>query len=132
MFKHLFILIWNKKKQNLLLMSEILISFLVIFAVFTLVVYYYQNYKNPMGFDYEDVWVANYSNALKTNNSDSLTQYYETLRQTVKSMPQVKEISFSSDNVPFFKTQTRVQSLITTKISAVLTGTMLKTVIKMF
>ncbi|MEO6452672.1 MAG: FtsX-like permease family protein, partial [Ginsengibacter sp.] len=28
---------------------------------------------------------------------------YEMLRKTIKSMPQVKEISFSSDNVPFFQ-----------------------------
>jgi len=33
MFKHLFTLIWNKKKQNFLLMSEMLVSFLVIFAM---------------------------------------------------------------------------------------------------
>lgn len=103
MFKHLFTLIWNKKKQNFLLMTEMLISFLVIFAVFTLLVYYYQNYKTPMGFDYEDVWVANYNNSVKTNNADSLTLFYETLRQTVKSMPQVKEISFCSNNVPLFQ-----------------------------
>ena len=43
MFKHLFKLIWNKKKQNFLLMSEMFVSFLVIFAVFTLMIYYYQN-----------------------------------------------------------------------------------------
>ena len=103
MFKHLFKLIWNKKKQNFLLILEMLISFLVIFAVFTLMVYYYQNYKKPMGFDYENVWVANYSNALKTNDSDSLMLFYETLRKTVKSMPQVKEVSFSSSNVPLFQ-----------------------------
>ncbi|MEP6949948.1 MAG: FtsX-like permease family protein [Ginsengibacter sp.] len=103
MFKHLFILIWNKKKQNFLLISEILISFLVIFAVFTLLVYYYQNYKKPLGFDYENVWVVNYNNSLKTDNSDSLTLFYETLCRTIKSMPQVKEMSFSSDNVPLFQ-----------------------------
>ena len=51
-----------------------------------------------MGFDYDDVWVVSYNNSLKTNNSDSLTLFYETLRQTLKSMPQVKEISFCSDN----------------------------------
>ncbi len=101
MFKHLFKLIWNKKKQNFLLISEMLVSFLVIFAVFTLLVYYYQNYKKPMGIDYEDVWVVNFQNPLKTNNSDSLMQYYQTLRQTIKSLPQVKEISFTSENVPF-------------------------------
>src|SRR3984957_17027283 len=101
MLKHLFKMIWNKKKQNFLLISEMLVSFLVIFAVFTLLVYYYQNYKKPMGIDYEDVWVVNFQNPLKTNNSDSLMQYYQTLRQTIKSLPQVKEISFTSENVPF-------------------------------
>jgi putative ABC transport system permease protein len=101
MFKHLFKLIWNKKKQNFLLMSEMLISFLVIFALFSLLVYYYQNYKKPMGFDYENVWAVNYRNSLKTNNSDSLTLFYETLRQTIKAMPEVKEISFTSENIPF-------------------------------
>jgi putative ABC transport system permease protein len=79
MFKHLFKLIWNKKKQNFLLMSEMLISFLVIFAVFTLLVYYYNNYKKPMGLDYEDVWLVNYSNSYKTSNTDSLNLFYETL-----------------------------------------------------
>jgi putative ABC transport system permease protein len=81
-----------------------LISFLVVFAVFTLLVYNYQNYKKPMGINDENVWVVNYSNALKTDNSDSLRLFYETLRRTLKSMPQVKEISFSSNNIPFSQT----------------------------
>lgn len=101
MFKHLFKLIWNKKKQNFLLMFEMLISFMVTFAVFTFVVYYYQNYKKPMGFDYENVWVINYNNSLKTTNSDSLTLFYETIRQTLKEMPQVKDVGFTLDNIPF-------------------------------
>ncbi len=105
MFKHLFKLIWNKKKQNFLLMSEILVSFLVIFAVFTLIVYYYHNYKKPMGIDYQDVWVVNYSNSYQTKNTDSLDLYYGTLVQTIKSMPQVKGVSFTSDNIAFLHNQ---------------------------
>jgi putative ABC transport system permease protein len=101
MLKHLFKLIWNKKKQNLLLISEMLVSFLVIFAVFTLLVYDYQNYKKPMGLDYENVWVVNYNNSYNTDNTDSLNQFYETMVKTIKSLPQIKEISFSSDNVAF-------------------------------
>ncbi|MDB5157512.1 MAG: FtsX-like permease family protein, partial [Mucilaginibacter sp.] len=101
MFKHLFKLIWNKKKQNFLLMSEMLVSFLVIFAVFTLMVYYYNNYKKPIGLEYKNLWVASYNNTYKTNNTDSLNIFYENLRQTIKSMPQVKEVSFCSENVPF-------------------------------
>jgi len=105
MFKHLFKLIWNKKKQNFLLMSEMLVSFLVIFAVFTLMVYYYNNYKKPIGLDYQNLWVVDYNNTYNTKNTDSLNSYYENLRQTIKSMPQVKEISFCSDNVPFSQNQ---------------------------
>jgi len=101
MFKHLFKLIWNKKKQNFLLMSEMLISFLVIFAVFTLMVYYVNNYKKPMGLDYENVWVINYNNSYQTKNTDSLNQFYETLRRSIKALPQVEELSFCSDNTPF-------------------------------
>src|SRR5476651_1895666 len=103
MIKHLFKLIWNKKKQNFLLMTEILVSFMVIFAVFTLLVYYYNNYKKPMGFEYENVWAVSYNNAYKTKSSDSLVTFYENLRQSIKALPQVKEISFCSDNVPFFQ-----------------------------
>ncbi|HEY4197012.1 MAG TPA: FtsX-like permease family protein [Mucilaginibacter sp.] len=105
MLKHLFKLIWNKKKQNFLLMSEMFVSFLVIFAVFTLMVYYYHNYKKPIGLDYKNLWVINYGNGDKTPNTDSLNLYYENLRQTIKSMPQVKELSFCSDNVPFSQNQ---------------------------
>ena len=105
MFKHLFKLIWNKKKQNFLLMSEMLVSFLVIFAVFTLMVYYYNNYKKTMGFDYENLWVVNYNNTYQTKSTDSLNIFYENLRQSIKSMPQVKEVSFCSDNVPLSQNQ---------------------------
>ncbi len=107
MFKHLFKLIWNKKKQNFLLMSEILVSFLVIFAVFTLIVYYYHNYKKPMGLDYKGVWVINYSNSYQTKNTDSLNLYYGMLVQTIKSLPQVKDVSFTSENAPFTHNQNK-------------------------
>ena len=105
MFKHLFKLIWNKKKQNFLLMSEMLVSFLVIFAVFTLMVYYYTNYKKPMGFEYQNLWVVNYNNTYRSTNTDSLNAYYDNLKQTLKSLPQVKEVSFCSDNVPLSQNQ---------------------------
>ncbi len=93
-------MIWNRKKQNALLISEMLISFLVLFAVFTLLVFNYKNYRKPMGFEYDNVWLVSYENAAKINSSDSLTLFYETLRQNIKSLPLVKEISFVNDNVP--------------------------------
>src|SRR6202008_1550467 len=101
MFKHLFRLIWNKKKQNFLLITEMFFSFIVMFAVFTLIVYYYNNYKQPVGFDYENVWVVNYATPENIQSNDSVMLFRETLTKMIKSMPEVEEISFASNNVPF-------------------------------
>jgi len=111
MWKHLFKMIWNKKKQNSLLMFEMFVSFLVLFAVFTLLVYNFRNYSKPMGFAYKNVWVVTYNNAWTTESKDSIALFYEAIRQTVKAMPSIKEISFTSNNIPF--TQNTMQTGIT-------------------
>ncbi|MES2808567.1 MAG: ABC transporter permease [Bacteroidota bacterium] len=101
MFKHLFKLIWNKKKQNALLITEMLVSFMVMFAVFSMAVNVYRNYKIPMGFEYENVWVINLANSPKFKTADSSVTYYRNVRNTLMSMPQVMEVSYSSSNTPF-------------------------------
>ncbi|RFM28519.1 ABC transporter permease [Deminuibacter soli] len=101
MLKHLFILIWNKKKQNSLLLTEVLVSFLVLFAVFTLLVFNYRNYSKPRGFEYSNVWVANFNNDLGTTNGDSAAMFYDNLRRNMLSLPQVKAVCFTNANTPF-------------------------------
>src|SRR5690349_18444908 len=101
MFKHLFKLIWNKKKQNFLLITEMFVSFLVMFGVFSLMVYYYYNYKQPMGFDYNNVWVVDYQTPENIQSTDSAILFHEILTKMLKSMPQIEDISFSGFNVPF-------------------------------
>ena len=100
MIKHLFKLIWNKKKQNSLLITEIFVSFLVVFAVFTLLVNNYKNFKEPMGMDYNDVWVINYEKP-PIKDTDSADLFIASLKQMLRTMPQVKEFSFSTHNIPF-------------------------------
>lgn len=101
MFSHLFKLIWNKKRQNFLLITEMFVSFLVLFAVFSMVVYFYQNYKKPRGFEYENVWAVNFSMPSQLQRNDSINLFAESMRNTLKSMPQVKELTFTGSNVPF-------------------------------
>lgn len=102
MIRHLFKLIWNKKKQNFLLIVEMLVSFMVMFAVFTLLVFYYNNYKRPMGFTYENVWALSFfNNKLDTKNADSISMYYEHLKRTIKAFPEVRAVSYVSSNSPF-------------------------------
>lgn len=56
MIKHICKLVWNRKRINFLITLEIFISFLVVFAVLVLAVYYTDNYRQPLGFDYQNVW----------------------------------------------------------------------------
>jgi putative ABC transport system permease protein len=101
MIRHLFKMIWNKKKQNMLLMIEMLASFLVVFAVFTLLVYNYQNYRRDMGFEYENVWVINFNNSENISSLDAITMIREAVRNQLKSMPEIKAVSYTSANLPF-------------------------------
>ena len=97
MIKHLFKLIWKKKKSNFLLMLEIFISFLIFFAVWSLGVYFYRNYKQPAGGNIDDVW-AIYCQF----DSDSMrVQKRELVSQKLRSFPQVASFAFSNNNVPF-------------------------------
>src|SRR3954452_4952000 len=101
MFTHLFKLIWNKKKQNALLITEMFISFIVMFAVFTLVVFSYRNYKQPMGFDYEDVWAITFFPPENMKSVDSAAMFHEALKKTMMGLGQIEEVSFCSSNLPF-------------------------------
>ncbi len=56
MIRHLLRLAWNRKGANLLVTAEIFVSFLVLFAVVALGVYYVDNYSQPLGFSYQNVW----------------------------------------------------------------------------
>src|SRR3954467_4043886 len=101
MFTHLFKLIWNKKKQNALLIAEMFISFIVMFAVFTLVVFSYKNYRKPMGFNYENVWAVSFTQRENIKSSDSAVMFQEALKKSLKALGPIKEISFCGFNPPF-------------------------------
>ncbi|MGH7595585.1 MAG: ABC transporter permease [bacterium] len=59
MIKHLCKLVWNRKRSSFLMIVEIFFSFLVLFAVATLGAYYIDNYSQPLGYTYENVWNIN-------------------------------------------------------------------------
>ena len=56
MTAHLLRLIWNRKRQNLLLSIEILLSFFVLFGVTVVAAQFLTRWRAPLGFDIERVW----------------------------------------------------------------------------
>lgn len=56
MIRHLFKLVWNRKRTNALIVLEIFCSFLVVFGVSAAALYLYRRYEQPLGFDPADLW----------------------------------------------------------------------------
>ncbi|MEZ4900684.1 MAG: hypothetical protein R2822_02455 [Spirosomataceae bacterium] len=90
MLKHLFKLIWKRKKMNALMMFEIFFSFLILFAVWTLGVYNYSNYARPAGLETDHVWVAFIN--FNTSNDTLKGQYKELVSQQMKRYSEVTNL----------------------------------------
>ena len=91
MIKHLFKLIWNKKKVNALIVIEILASFLVLFAVVTIGVVSIERYNQPLGFTYADVWNIQIDSRLSFDSTNNGIKR-QTMRQLLLTMQQLPEM----------------------------------------
>ncbi|QJW89891.1 FtsX-like permease family protein [Spirosoma taeanense] len=98
MIRHLFKLIWNKKKAHALLMVEIWASFMVLFGLTTLIVVNVRNYSQPLGFAYQNVWAIELN-----NNQDTMAvaEKAKAIFQRLKSYSDVESVSRMSNNFPF-------------------------------
>ncbi len=99
MIRHLFTLIWNRRRANFLLIAEIFLAFVVLFVVGSLLVYNQQNYRTPPGFAYEQVWrIGLDPGALpRAGRLATVRQVMARLR----AMPEVVAVGRTSSNTPF-------------------------------
>lgn len=68
MTRHLLKLVWNRKRTNGLMILEIFFSFLVVFVVSTLGIYFWDNYRQPLGYSWQNVWKVSVD--MKAGNQD--------------------------------------------------------------
>jgi putative ABC transport system permease protein len=99
MVNHLFKLIWKRRKSNFLIMLEIFVAFMILFAVSSLSIYFLKNYAQPMGINTNNVWAVyvNYnapSDSLNKNNG-------ELIAQRLKSFKEIESYSFGWGTFPF-------------------------------
>lgn len=100
MIRHLFKLIWNRKKRSALLLVELTMAFLILFGVLSLVIYNLDNYKTPLGFETENIWQAS---LFMANEPDS-AQRIETkalLRKNLMALQEVEEVCYGNPVAPF-------------------------------
>ncbi|WP_439883344.1 ABC transporter permease [Pontibacter sp. MBLB2868] len=99
MIRHLFKLIWNRKKSNFLLITEIFFCFLVLFGVLSFIIYNVRNYSKPVGFQHENVWLL--TMRPNTDSTAQNRQQLEQVLQRVRAFPEVKSAALTSSNAPF-------------------------------
>jgi putative ABC transport system permease protein len=107
MMRHLFKLAWNRKRASSLILVEILISFLVLCALFTMAMHGVSNYKKPLGFDYQDLWAINISGAPRLNappeQREASRVSLKEMISVIEEMPEVRHVAISY-NCPFSNT----------------------------
>jgi len=96
--RHLFKLMWNRRKMNTLMIIEIFISFLVIFILCQSLVKFAFYYSEPLGFQYKNIWNLEI-NMNNLNNAESRTEL-DLIKQEILSHPEVLEIT-EAYSIPF-------------------------------
>ena len=104
MIRHLIRLAWNKKGSNSLLMIEIFTAFLVTFAVTALALVLWNNHRQPLGFEWQNV----YAISLEIGDGDSddaewLENQQETFQRVLQEATGFDEVEAAAGvhNLPF-------------------------------
>ncbi len=105
--KHLFKLMWNRRKMNFLMLAEIFISFLVIFVLVQSLVKFAFYYSEPLGFNYQNVWNLDI-NLNNLNDKDARAEM-EMIKNELRAYPEI--INFSEAyNIPY--TSLSIQTIV--------------------
>jgi putative ABC transport system permease protein len=99
MIRHLFLIIWNQKRRNFGLILEIFFSFLVLFAVLTFIINKYNYYRQPLGFEYDNIWTI-YQDT-KGASKEEVFATQEQIRNALRSFPEIIDFTFTNTNIPY-------------------------------
>ncbi|WP_040005804.1 ABC transporter permease [Fibrisoma limi] len=99
MLPHLFKLMWNKKRTHMLLIVEILASFLVLFGVTSLIIFNLRNYQEPIGFDYQNVWTLNFN--ARDQPDSTVGDVMQRVKERILTYPQVESATLFGSNAPY-------------------------------
>ena len=99
MIRHLFTLMWNRKRATGLLILEIFLAFVVLFAVGSVGVYLQRNYQAPLGFAYDNVWQLDLDAGTQPRAEQLIT--LQQVLQRLRGTAGVVSVAGSSGNTPF-------------------------------
>lgn len=92
MTRHLLRLIWNRRRANFLIITEIFFAFLVLFAVVVLALQMANNYRQPLGYDIENVWTISITSELRPGNDEDRQATRARFVQMLQTARDFKEV----------------------------------------
>jgi putative ABC transport system permease protein len=97
MIRHVLKIVWNRKSANALIVLEIFLSFLVLFAVLTLASALLGSVRQPLGFEWKDVWNVSIENEgpLSPERAEEQRQSTDMVMRELRNMPEVVAIGGS-------------------------------------
>ncbi|MTV39299.1 ABC transporter permease [Duganella radicis] len=93
MLRHLLKLIWKRKSRNMMLSLEILLAFLVVFAIAAFGLRYWQLFQLPTGHGWKNQWSVSIRAAQDLPNDPIL---FENIKRSLRDLPEVESVAFSS------------------------------------
>ena len=99
MIAHLFKLAWNRRRKNAILGIEILIAFLVLFAVSSIGLVFFKTYVKDRGFEFEKVYCIAFD--WQNENKQNILQKKEQIVEWLKQDKEIENFSFTSNNTPY-------------------------------
>lgn len=93
MFRHMLKLIWKRKSRNVMLTLEILIAFLVVFAIAGFAMRNFQLYNMPVGLQSENVWSVRF---MADHDEKMDPAVLDNLKRTLKALPEVESASLAA------------------------------------
>ena len=115
MIRHLLKLVWHRKRANALIMAEIFLSFLIVFAVVTIALSLYSRWQAPLGFQWQNVWQMEVETSLgnpegkrttpetsvaEKSHAQITAEAVDRLLREIRSFPQVEAVA--ADTMPAY------------------------------
>ena len=113
MIRHLLKLVWNRKRANALIVAEIFISFMVVFAVLTGAIMFGASWNNPIGFNWRDVWDVSMDFDIDGRNVAQPELHAAVMRMLTeaRSFPEVQSAAISNTPPYAFSTSSGTRTI---------------------
>jgi len=94
MIRHLFKLVWNRKRTNALIILEIFCAFFVVCVVGTMALFLWDNIRQPIGFSSKDVWTVQINTHQDSEEYDPVrVQKFQRLLAETRGLAPVESVA---------------------------------------